>query len=96
MLTIELSPGLAGRLALFDEGEIVGGLATELRCWLSMEFGEGASGRDAADVLGRWPALVHYHSSNLCRLVEVKRVYDPELVFDFAQGIPLITPPGMC
>ena len=91
------SPFLGGLLEQYTNASVHNGTTfTAYQNYKQMEFGEGASGRDAADVLGRWPALVHYHSSNLCRLVEVKRVYDPELVFDFAQGIPLITPPGMC
>ena len=69
---------------------------TAYQNYKQMTFGEGASGANPTDVQARWPALLSYHSGNLCRLVEVKRQYDPHLVFDFAQGIPLEAPPGAC
>jgi hypothetical protein len=76
--------------------EWVNSTFTAYQNYKQMSFGEGASGKDAADVLGRWPALMNYYSANLCRLVEVKRAYDPSLVFDYPQGIPLEAPPGAC
>lgn len=69
---------------------------TAYQNYKQMTFGEGASGTDPVDVQARWPALLSYYSGNLCRLVEVKRMYDPDLVFDFAQGIPLEAPAGAC
>ena len=52
-----------------------------------LEFGQNGD---------RWEALKHYYGSNLCRLVEIKRVYDPDLFLDFPQGIPLDAPVGEC
>ena len=42
MLAVEFSPGLAGRLALFDDAEVVAVLPAKLRRGLLMQFGEGA------------------------------------------------------
>jgi hypothetical protein len=37
----------------------------------------------------RSAALQNYYAENLCRLVKTKQVYDPGMVFDFPQGIPV-------
>lgn len=34
----------------------------------------------------RWPALQSYYGENLCRLVDIKKRYDPYFIFDFPQG----------
>lgn len=44
----------------------------------------------------RWPALQTYYGDNLCRLCEVKKMYDPQMRFDFPQGIPADVPEGEC
>ncbi|KAL7455838.1 hypothetical protein ACHAWC_007360 [Mediolabrus comicus] len=44
----------------------------------------------------RWPALQTYYGGNLCRLCEVKKMYDPQMLFDFPQGIPAAAPKGEC
>ena len=40
--------------------------------------------------------LLNYFGRNLCELVRVKRAIDPDMHFDFPQGIPLDAPPGSC
>lgn len=56
------------------------GVFTAYQNYKQPRYGEG----DA-----RSPALHNYYAGNLCRLVQIKKAYDPDMVFDFPQGIPL-------
>lgn len=35
------------------------------------------------------PALIHYFGNNVCRALSVKRMVDPDWMFDFPQGLSL-------
>ncbi|KAL3934151.1 MAG: hypothetical protein SGARI_003515, partial [Bacillariaceae sp.] len=60
------------------------------QAYTNYKFAEYGEGDD------RWPALQSYYGDNVCRLVEVKKMYDPNMEFDFPQGIPSYAPKGMC
>ena len=65
--------------------------------WLDSlhEFTRGHSSNESYqnfidDSQSDWPRS--YHGANLERLVDVKRKYDPNNVFSFAQSVPLVVP----
>ncbi|KAL3917453.1 MAG: hypothetical protein SGILL_004707, partial [Bacillariaceae sp.] len=60
------------------------------QAYANYKFAEYGEGDD------RWPALESYYGGNVCRLVEVKKMYDPTVMFDFPQGIPVYAPEGKC
>ena len=63
MLAVEFGPGLAGRLTLFDDTEIVRVLAAKLLRRLLMQFGEGAPRGSATRA---WCQIEPFEHQSVC------------------------------
>ena len=72
-----------GKPALFDE--ILYKHNGIFQAYVNYRFAPYGAGNSTE----RWPALQTYYGGNLCRLCEVKKMYDPQMLFDFPQGIPI-------
>ena len=79
-----------GKPALFDE--ILYKHNGIFQAYVNYRFAPYGAGNSTE----RWPALQTYYGGNLCRLCEVKKMYDPQMLFDFPQGIPVAAPEREC
>lgn len=73
---------LEGVLALYTDGKNVDSVA-EPQAYQNYRFKKYGENEN------RVSALRKYYAGNLCELVRLKQKYDPDLLMDFPQGIPL-------